>query len=57
MNTAAPMDIPRWKTALNMMINPGEVIKTQMTKIPWPYSVMVSGLSFTLFFCRLVWIC
>ena len=52
MNTAAPMDIPRWKTALNMMINPGEVIKTQMTKIPWPYSVMVSGLSFTLFFLQ-----
>lgn len=52
MNTAAPMEIPRWKTALSMMINPGEVIKTQMTKIPWPYSVMVSGLSFTLFFLQ-----
>ena len=52
MNTAAPMDIPRWKTVLNMMINPGEVIKTQMAKIPWPYSVMVSGLSFTLFFLQ-----
>ena len=35
MNTAAPMDIPRWKTVLNMMINPGEVVKNQMTKIPW----------------------
>ncbi len=52
MNTAAPMDIPRWKSVLNMMINPGEVVKTQMTKIPWPYSVMVSGLSFTLFFLQ-----
>lgn len=52
MNTAESMQIPRWKTALNMMINPGEVVKTQMTKIAWPYSVMVSGLSFTLFFLQ-----
>lgn len=52
MNTVAPTASPRWKTALNMMINPGEVVKHQMTKVPWPYSLMVSGLSFTLFFLQ-----
>jgi hypothetical protein len=50
MNTAVP--ISRWKTALNMMINPGEVVKNQMGKVPWPYSLLVSGLSFTLFFLQ-----
>jgi len=48
---AAPA-VPRWKTALNMIINPGEVVKSQMTKVPWPYSLTVSGLSFTLFFLQ-----
>ncbi|KUG02692.1 hypothetical protein ASZ90_019917 [hydrocarbon metagenome] len=52
MNMAAPTAIPRWKTALTMMINPGEVVKNQMTKVPWPYSLIVSGLSFTLFFLQ-----
>lgn len=48
----APTAVPRWKTALNMIINPGEVVKNQMTKIPWPYSLMISGLSFSLFFLQ-----
>ncbi|MGI6678698.1 MAG: hypothetical protein ACOX2Q_06475 [Dehalobacterium sp.] len=52
MNTVSAPAIPRWKTALNMIINPGEVVKNQMIKIPWPYSLMVSGLSFTLFFLQ-----
>ena len=52
MNTAAPMDIPRWKSVLYIIINPGEVVKTQMTKDSLPYSIMVSGLSFTLFFLQ-----
>jgi len=52
MNTMAPTAVPRWKTALNMIINPGEVVKNQMTKIPWPYSLMISGLSFSLFFLQ-----
>jgi hypothetical protein len=43
MNTVSAPAIPRWKTALNMIINPGEVVKNQMIKIPWPYSLMVSG--------------
>ncbi len=52
MNATAPAIQPRWKIVLNMMINPGEIVKNQMTKIPWPYSLMVSGLSFTLFFLQ-----
>jgi signal transduction histidine kinase len=45
-------EAPRWKTALNMVINPGEAVKSQMSKVPWPYSILVSGLSFTLFFMQ-----
>ncbi len=52
METAATAAVPAWKTALNMIINPGEVVKTQMGKVPWPYSLVVSGLSFTLFFLQ-----
>ena len=52
MQTAAPIEIPRWKTALNMIVNPGEVVKQQMGKVSWPYSLLVSGLSFTFFFLQ-----
>jgi len=52
MNTLAPNEIPRWKTVLNMMINPGEVVKNQMGRMPWPYSILISGLAFTLFFLQ-----
>lgn len=52
MNTMAAPAEPRWKTALNMIINPGEMVKNQMTRVPWPYSLMVSGLSFTFFFLQ-----
>lgn len=52
MNTALPLEEPRWKIALNMMINPGEVVKKQMSEVPWPFSLAVSGLSFTLFFLQ-----
>lgn len=52
METTATVAVPRWKTTLNMIINPGEVVKTQMGKVPWPFSLLVSGLSFTLFFLQ-----
>lgn len=52
MNTPAPVATPRWRIALNMMINPGEVVKSQMTRIPWPYSILISGLAFSLFFLQ-----
>jgi len=35
-----------------MMINPGEVVKNQMGKVPWPYSLLISGASFALFFLQ-----
>ena len=43
---------PRWKTALKMIVNPGEVVKKQMSKVPWPFSLAVSGLAFGLFFLQ-----
>ncbi|HHV15415.1 MAG TPA: hypothetical protein GXX58_02410 [Gelria sp.] len=52
MNAIAPAVQPRWKVALSMMINPGEVVKNQMSQVPWPFSLLVSGLSFTLFFLQ-----
>lgn len=52
MNAMAASTEPRWKTVLSMIINPGEVVKSQMIKVPWPFSLMVSGLSFTLFFLQ-----
>lgn len=52
MNNQLKGQISRWKTALNMIINPGEVLKNQMTMVPWPYSLLISGLSFTLFFLQ-----
>jgi hypothetical protein len=52
MNTMATKEIPQWKVALKMIANPGEVIKNQMNQVPWPYSLLVSGLSFTLFFLQ-----
>ncbi|MGI6404886.1 MAG: hypothetical protein ACOX2E_00070 [Syntrophaceticus sp.] len=52
MNTmAAPAQL-RWKTALSIITNPGEIVKNQMIKIPWPYSLAISGLSFMLFFLQ-----
>jgi len=52
MNTLVPTQTPRWKTALNMILNPGAVVKNQMSRVPWPYSLSISGLSFTLFFLQ-----
>ncbi len=52
MNTLSPIETPRWKAVLTMLINPGEVVKGQMSRIPWPFSILVSGLSFTLFFLQ-----
>ena len=58
MNMAAPYqqvqqpEVPRWKVALTMIINPGEVVKRQMASVPWPFSIGVSGLAFMLFFIQ-----
>lgn len=37
---------------LKMIANPGEVVKSQMLKVPWPYAILISGLAFTLFFLQ-----
>lgn len=52
MNSLATVETPHWKIALNMITNPGEVLKNHMHKIPWPYSLLISGFSFTLFFLQ-----
>lgn len=52
MNTVMLVEMPRWKVALNMIINPGEVVKNQMNKISWPYSLLISGSSFMFFFMQ-----
>ncbi len=52
MDNITPTAVPRWKIALNMMVNPGEVVKNQMSKISWPYSLLISGASFTFFFLQ-----
>lgn len=52
MNTAAEIQPSRWKIALTMIMNPGEVIKKQMNRVPWPFSLFISGLAFTLFFLQ-----
>lgn len=52
MNTLATQAQPRWKTVLSMIMNPGEIVKNQLIKIPWPYSLTISGLSFMLFFLQ-----
>ena len=45
-------NLPLWKIATKMIINPGEVVKLQMAKVPWPFSLMISGLAFSLFFLQ-----
>lgn len=52
MDTSVQNQMPRWKTAMSMMINPGQVVKEQVSKVPWPFSLAVSGLAFALFFLQ-----
>src|SRR5665647_859889 len=52
MNMLVQSEPPRWKTALKMIVNPGDVVKKQMSKVPWPFSLAVSGLAFGLFFLQ-----
>lgn len=36
MSTLAPVQMPRWEIALNMILNPGEVVKNQAAKYSVP---------------------
>ena len=41
---------PFVSTILSMMVSPAKALKTSVDKIPWYFSLMVSGLAFGLFF-------
>jgi len=41
-----------WRAALSMMINPNAVLKKSVARIPWPFSLSISGLAFMLFFMQ-----
>lgn len=43
---------PAWKTALLMIMNPGEAVKDRMSQLAWPYALLVSGTAFTFFFMQ-----
>jgi hypothetical protein len=40
------------RAALTMMLNPGAVLKKAVAGIPWPFSLAISALAFTLFFLQ-----
>ncbi|MBN1631928.1 MAG: DUF4339 domain-containing protein [Thermoleophilia bacterium] len=40
------------RSALTMILNPGQVIKSALDGVPWPFCLGVSGLAFTLFFLQ-----
>lgn len=52
MSFIANYNAPSLKVALKMIANPGEVVKNQMNKVPWPFSLTISGLAFCLFFLQ-----
>ena len=35
-----------------MILNPAQVVKGAMERVPWPVSLSISGLAFTLFFLQ-----
>jgi hypothetical protein len=37
---------------MTMMLNPGAVLKKTVSKVPWPFSLSISALAFTLFFMQ-----
>jgi hypothetical protein len=40
------------RSALAMILNPVQIVKTTLDRIPWPVSLSISGLAFTLFFLQ-----
>lgn len=40
------------RSALAMILNPAQVVKGAMERVPWPVSLSISGLAFTLFFLQ-----
>lgn len=52
MNGVIATEQPQWKVILNMLINPGEVVKKNMSSVPWYLSMSVSGSAFGMFFLQ-----
>lgn len=50
MNGSTQTSVPAWKNMLLMIVNPGEVVKNQMSQVPWPYAIIIPGLAFMVFF-------
>ena len=46
-NTSSPL-----RSALTMILNPGQVVKGALDQVPWVVSLSISGLAFTLFFLQ-----
>jgi hypothetical protein len=40
------------RSALGMILNPGQVVKGAMQGVPWPFCLTISGLAFTIFFLQ-----
>jgi hypothetical protein len=40
------------RSALAMILNPAQVVKGALEQVPWPVSLAISGLAFTLFFLQ-----
>jgi hypothetical protein len=51
----APAEVGRpnaVRSALAMILNPGQVVKSALERVPWPFCLAVSGLAFTVFFLQ-----
>jgi len=40
------------RSALSMILNPAQVVKGALDRVPWPLCLSISGLAFTLFFLQ-----
>jgi hypothetical protein len=40
------------RSALAMILNPAQVVKGALDRVPWPFCLAISGLAFTLFFLQ-----
>jgi len=47
-----PARIPLWRTTLSMFTNPQAVFQSQLTAVPAPLCLLVSGLAFALFYLQ-----
>jgi hypothetical protein len=50
--TSAADSVSSLRSALAMIINPAQALRGPLERVPWPVSLTVSGLAFTLFFLQ-----